>query len=190
MASTKAQVKQTEYRGNFLVGKGETIRYNLFMSRKTLAISVTLLFTATAVIRTYQLMTSGGMALFSALCSALPMALLCAVMIPAFQFSSTALSILMVYRQGRAKPFSQELVLNREGLFASSDQGTSKVVWKNLGFARETMFDFLFFYSEKNAFILPKKQMQDREAETETVRMILAAHLPKERLLLRGKKKK
>ena len=185
-AEVTETANENEYRGKFKVGKLENIRFNMFMTRKNIVISIVLLFTVVLGIRIYQQMTTGGMTLFPAIVSSLPMALVCAVLIPALQASSSALSILIVYRQGKAKPFTQELVLNDEGLFATAAPGTSKVVWKNLAFVRETPFDFLMFYSAKGAFILPKNQMRDKTAESEKVRRILRMHLKEDRLKLRG----
>lgn len=182
---TEQTPHSSEYRGNFTVSKGENIRFNLLMVRKNIAISVTLLFTAVTVIRIFQQMKE-GLPFFPALFSALPMALLCAILVPSLQLSSTALSIAMLYRQGKARAFSQEILLNDEGMFASSSHGTSKVVWKNMVFVRETPFDFFLFYSDKNAFILPKKQMQSLAEECESIRSVLRGHLPEDRLKLRG----
>jgi len=182
---TEQTSHSSEYRGNFTVSKGENIRFNLLMVRKNIAISITLLFTVVTVIRIYQQMKE-CLSFFPALFSALPMALLCAVLVPSLQLSSTALSIAMLYRQGKARAFSQEILLNDEGMFASSSHGTSKVVWRNMVFVRETPFDFFLFYSDKNAFILPKKQMQSPAEECESIRSVLRRHLPEDRLKLHG----
>ena len=180
-----AAVTENEYRGTFTVAHGENIRYNILMNLKRILSSMGLLFGIIISILTYQNVTEQGFSVFQALLRALPMAVLAPLVVMSLQLSSTAMSIRLMYRQGKARAFTQDVTLNEEGFIATAGPGTSKVVWKNMQFVRETPFDFLIFYAAKKAFILPKKQMADKETEAAKIRGILRKHLPADRLKLK-----
>lgn len=181
-----ASVNENEYRGTFSVAHNENIRYNLLMMERRILVSGIVLFTVVFGVLTYQNVTNDGASVLSALLAALPMAILAPLLVLALQLSSTALSIRLLYRQGKARPFTQEVTLNQDGFVATAGPGTSKVVWKNMLLVRETHYDFLLFYADKKAFILPKKQMSDPNTDAQKVRAIFKKHLPEDRLKLKA----
>lgn len=185
-APSTIPVNENEYRGTFTVAHGENIRYNILMNLKRIFSSMGLLFGIIISVLIYQNITEHGFSVLTSILRALPMAILAPLVVMSLQLSSTAMSIRLMYRQGKARPFTQEVTLNQDGFVATAGPGTSKVNWKYMHFVRETPYDFLIFYAEKKAFILPKKQMADREAESEKIRKILKKHLPADRMKLKG----
>lgn len=88
-----------------------------------------------------------------------------------------------MYKKKELYAFRQELILNKEGITASTEQGTRQSKWKYVVLASESMHGFYLKMSDSFAYTIPKKQLS--AAEQDTVRAILKKYLSKDCLKIR-----
>lgn len=90
-----------------------------------------------------------------------------------------------VRRSGRTS-YVQETEINGFGVHVTVGKSKAKMAFANLLRVRETRKAFYLFLSEQQAWILPKKQMEDPQAETEQLRKLFRTVIERGRLQLKG----
>lgn len=89
-----------------------------------------------------------------------------------------------VRRSGRAS-YVQETEIDGFGVRVTVGKDRARLGFDRLVRVRETRGAFYLFIAEHQAWILPKAQMEDREAECRTIREILRKVVERSRLRLR-----
>jgi hypothetical protein len=87
------------------------------------------------------------------------------------------------YKNGRIKPFKQNILMNGEGLHATTENGSVDIPFQHIGGVNETKHAFYFFITKEHTYVFPKDQMKG-ELEFQTVRKILRANMPEVKLKL------
>lgn len=90
-----------------------------------------------------------------------------------------------VRRSGR-ESYVQETEINGFGVHVAVGKDRARLAFENLLRAVETRKAFYLFISAGQAWILPKKQMEDPQGETERLREILRTVLERKKLRLKG----
>lgn len=90
-----------------------------------------------------------------------------------------------VRRSGRTS-YVQETEINGFGIHVTVGKDKAKLAFENLLRVRETRRAFYLFLAERQAWILPKKQMEDSQAESEQLRTIFRTVIERGRLELKG----
>ena len=89
-----------------------------------------------------------------------------------------------ISRSGR-ESYVQSTEINGFGVHVAVGKDKAKMSFGNLLRVKETRKAFYLFISEQQAWILPKKQMEDPEAESEQLRTIFRAVIERKKLQLR-----
>ena len=89
-----------------------------------------------------------------------------------------------VRRSGR-ESYVQETEINGFGVHVTVGKDKAKMGFGNLLRVRETRKAFYLFLAEQQAWILPKKQMENPEAESEQLRTIFRTVMERKRLKLK-----
>lgn len=176
-----------EYRGVFTIGQKENFRYNYFVSQKRSLMSCLIVFVLILLLNAF-LRYSYGMtqSLVSGLLYSLPMAVGGAALLLLIHLLNMYLRLRGLYRQKKLEPFTQDILMNREGLHAASARGNVDLPWKNIALIRELKRDFLLFITESHVYVLPKEQMKNPAEDTEKIRRILHKYMDAQRLKLKG----
>ncbi len=90
-----------------------------------------------------------------------------------------------VRRSGRTS-YVQETEINGFGVHVAVGRDRAKMAFSSLLRVRETRKAFYLFLSEQQAWILPKKQMEDPQAESEQLRTLFRTVMERRKLQLRG----
>ena len=90
-----------------------------------------------------------------------------------------------VRRSGR-ESYVQETEINGFGIHVTVGDKKAQLAFENLLRVRETGRAFYLFLSDSQAWILPKAQMEDRQAETEQLRTIFRTVVERGKLRLKG----
>lgn len=88
-------------------------------------------------------------------------------------------------RSGRSS-YVQSTEINGFGVHVAVGKDRAKLGFENLVRVKETRKAFYLFISEQQAWILPKKQMEDPEGESEQLRSLFRAVIERRRLQLRN----
>ena len=88
-------------------------------------------------------------------------------------------------RSGRER-YVQETEINGFGIHVTVGKDRARLAFENLLRVQETGKAFYLFLSDSQAWILPKKQMEDPEAESEQLRTIFRTVIEGRKLRLRG----
>ena len=89
-----------------------------------------------------------------------------------------------ISRSGR-ESYVQSTEINGFGVHVAVGKDKAKMSFGNLLRVKETRKAFYLFISEQQAWILPKKQMEDPEAESEQLRTIFRAVIERKKLQLK-----
>ena len=130
-----------EYRGVFTIGQKENFRYNYFVSQKRSLMSCLIVFVLILLLNAF-LRYSYGMtqSLVSGLLYSLPMAVGGAALLLLIHLLNMYLRLRGLYKQRKLEPFTQDILMNREGLHAASARGNVDLPWKNISLVRELGF--------------------------------------------------
>lgn len=90
-----------------------------------------------------------------------------------------------IRRSGR-ESYIQETEINGFGVHVTVGKKKARLAFENLLRVRETRKAFYLFLSEQQAWILPKRQMEDAQAESEQLRTIFRTVVERKRLELKG----
>lgn len=90
-----------------------------------------------------------------------------------------------VRRSGR-ESYVQATEINGFGIHVTAGKDRARLAFENLLRVQETGKAFYLFLSDSQAWILPKKQMEDPEAESEQLRTIFRTVIEGRKLRLRG----
>ena len=90
-----------------------------------------------------------------------------------------------VRRSGR-ESYVQETEINGFGIHVTVGDKKARLAFENLLGVRETGRAFYLFLSDSQAWILPKAQMEDRQAESEHLRSIFRTVVERGKLRLKG----
>lgn len=90
-----------------------------------------------------------------------------------------------VRRSGR-ESYVQETEINGFGIHVTVGDKKARLAFENLLGVRETGRAFYLFLSDSQAWILPKAQMEDRQAESEQLRTIFRTVVERGKLRLKG----
>lgn len=88
-------------------------------------------------------------------------------------------------RIGR-ESYVQETEINGFGIHVTVGDKKARLAFENLLRVRETGRAFYLFLSDSQAWILPKAQMEDRQAETEQLRTLFRTVIERGKLRLKG----
>ncbi len=89
-----------------------------------------------------------------------------------------------ISRSGR-ESYVQSTEINGFGIHVAVGKDKAKMSFGNLLRVKETRKAFYLFISEQQAWILPKKQMEDPEAESEQLRTIFRTVIERKKLQLK-----
>ena len=89
-----------------------------------------------------------------------------------------------VRRSGRSE-YIQETEINGFGIHVTVGRDKARMSFEDLARVRETGRAFYLFLSESQAWILPKRQMEDREAECAQLRELFRAVIERGKLRLK-----
>ena len=90
-----------------------------------------------------------------------------------------------IRRSGR-ESYIQETEINGFGVHVTVGKKKARLAFENLLRVRETRKAFYLFLSEQQAWILPKRQMEDAQEESEQLRTIFRTVVERKRLELKG----
>ena len=91
-----------------------------------------------------------------------------------------------VRRSARRKSYVQETEIDGFGVHVTVEGKNTKVGFEKLHFVRETAEAFYLFLTPGDAWLLPKKQMEDTEEESRKIREIFSKVIePQRRRLLK-----
>lgn len=90
-----------------------------------------------------------------------------------------------VSRSGRGT-YIQETEINGFGVHVTVGKDKARMGFEDLVRVRETRRAFYLFLSESQAWILPKRQMEDREAECAQLRELFGTVIERGKLRLKG----
>jgi len=165
-----------EYRGSFTIGRKENMLYNLFVSRgRLLSVGAIVLGVVTVVLSSSGV--AKGLTFAEALLRSLPIGLAVSVLFLLCNIVPMISTVYLTYRKKRAVPFKQEILLDAKGLHNTSDHGEEYLKWKDMQRVLESASAFYIFRNERQAFVLPKEQMKNPEADAARIRAILRSHL-------------
>lgn len=176
-----------EYRGHFSIGQKENFHYNYSVTQKRSIFACVLVFVIILLLNGFMRFSAGRAENFGGgLLQALPMAAVGGVALYLFNVLMIYVRIRTMYKKNLMQPFHQDVLIDGVGLHATSERGTMDLPWANIGTVQELGNLFLFFVSNTNAYVIPKKQMKDPAAETATIRAILREHMDASKLKLLG----
>jgi len=87
-------------------------------------------------------------------------------------------------RQSGRESYIQETEINGFGIHVTVGRDKAKLAFENLAQVRETKKAFYLFLSDAHAWILPKAQMEDPEAESAQLRKLFTTVLERKKLHL------
>lgn len=173
-----------EFRKMLNIGKKDNLWYNVHLIRKrhilTTCILTAIVFVLAFLLSYFMKYGEIGTCLVVATLTAILAFVLWNVYILWFRL---ARRINKMYKKKELYAFRQELLLNKEGITASTEQGTRESKWKYVVNASESRHGFYLKMSDAFAYTIPKKQLT--AAEQNTVRAILKKYLSKDCLSIR-----
>ena len=96
--------------------------------------------------------------------------------------------VLRHVRQGlkklRTDHYAQSVVIDGFGVRVTANGREAKLPFDKIHLVQETRRDFYLYVTDTQAWLLPKEQMEDPAAESETLRTIFSAVLERRRLRL------
>lgn len=165
-----------QYQGKFTIGRKENIRYNLFVTGSRFLFMTVLVFVVIALmlgVTTYGQTKS----IQQALIRALPMALGGAALFVVLNTVMMVFRINKAYKSKTAYEFTQDITIDGQGVHATSERGSALLAWEKIAKVAESGKTFYLFLSKTQAYVLPKYQMKNPEAEAAQVRELLRSHL-------------
>lgn len=165
-----------QFHGVFKIGRKENIHYNLFVSQSRLILMTVLVFVLIALMLG---VTNYGQtrSLPDTLLFALPMALAGSLLFIVINGVMMIFRINKNYKNKTAYDFTQDITIDEEGVHAASERGDALLRWKNIELVRESGKTFYLFMSKTQAYVLPKYQLEDPEADAAKIRALLRKHL-------------
>ncbi|MBD5149696.1 MAG: YcxB family protein [Oscillibacter sp.] len=113
-------------------------------------------------------------------------ALAAALIAAAVLIISTRRKVKSQVRRAGRESYVQETEINGFGVHVTVGDKKARMAFENLLLVRETGRAFYLFLSDSQAWILPKAQMEDRQAETEQLRDIFRTVVERGKLRLKG----
>ena len=165
-----------QFHGVFKIGRKENIQYNLFVSQTRLIIMTVVVFVLIALmlgVTNYaQIHSLPDTLLFS-----LALALGGSVLFIVLNVVMLIFRINKSYKEKKAYDFTQDITIDKEGVHASSERGGALLKWKNIEKVRESGRSFYLFLSKTQAYVLPKYQLENPEADAAQIRELFRKHL-------------
>jgi hypothetical protein len=170
------------YSTTFQVGKKDNERYNLYsMKRKTIIMSMMVFVVITGMVTVVQL--NSGIIFNYALLIGIGLGLAGIIFFIVVNFAFVKYNLYSFYKNGRIKPFKQNILMNEEGLHATTENGSVDIPFQQIGGVDETKHAFYISITKEHTYVFPKDQMKG-EIEFQTVRNILRANMPGVKLKL------
>jgi len=111
-------------------------------------------------------------------------AALFALLVTLWLVLSTTFKVREQLRQSGRESYIQETEINGFGIHVTVGRDKAKLAFENLAQVRETRKAFYLFLSDAHAWILPKAQMEDPEAESAQLRKLFSTVLERKKLHL------
>lgn len=172
-----------QYSGHFTIGKKDNIRFNLFLIQKKLLTVSLLVFIIIAGLVSF-LKFMQGIPLQTALMQGLLLGLLGVILQVAINLCSLYFRINSMYKSGKARDFSFDLVADKTGLHSKSDRGNADVPWDRILSIVETNAGFYAFITENNANVIPKDQIEN-DSGIQTLRALFQKNMPAKKVRLK-----
>lgn len=170
------------YSTTFQVGKKDNERYNLnSIKRKIITMSMIVFIAITIMVTIVQL--NSGNILFNALLIGTGLGLAGIVFFTIVNIAFVKYNIYSFYKNGRIKPFKQNIVLDESGIHASTKAGSVDVLFEHIRGVHETKHAFYINITPEHTYVFPKDQMKG-ETEFQTVRGIFSAYMKADKLKL------
>lgn len=176
-----------QYQGTFRIGLKENFRYNWFISNRRMIVTSAVVFALILLLNAffgfiYQRVES----FWAGILAYLPYALGGALLIYLFSLLFMYMRLRTLYKKKQLDPFDQKIIINREGVHGSSAKGDIDLPFKNIGMIRESRSDFVIFVTDTHAYVLPKNQMKNPDADSNTIRQILHKYMDPSKLRIKG----
>ena len=173
-----------QFQGSFTIDRKENIHYNLFVSRNRLiqmTIIVFVVITAMLGVTNYGQTQS----LADAAVASLPMALAGSVLFLLINGIALVMRVNQSYKQKKAYDFHQDILIDAEGVHASSERGGALLKWEKIEQIRESGRAFYLFLSKAQAYVLPKGQLADKEQDAACIRSLFREHVDAAKLKIK-----
>ena len=173
-----------QFQGSFTIDRKENIHYNLFVSRNRLILMTVIVF---AVITVMLGVTNYGQthSLADAAVASLPMALAGSVLFLLINGVAMVMRVNQSYKQRQVYEFTQDILIDAEGVHAASERGSALLKWEKIEQIRESGRAFYLFLSKAQAYVLPKDQLKDKEKDAALIRSLVREHLDGAKLKIR-----
>ena len=109
-----------------------------------------------------------------------------AVLVALVLTASTLLKVKDLVKNSGRESYVQETEINGFGVHVTVGKDKAKLGFPDLMRVQETRKAFYLFLSDSQAWILPKKQMEDPQAECARLRELFTAVIERNRLRLKG----
>lgn len=172
------------YRRDFTIGLGETLDFylSLVLGRWRGGIAAFGLVGALAA----WMYTGMGALSLPARCGLMAAGAAAAMaLVTGWLALSTRQKVVRQLRRSGQETYVQETEINGFGVHVTVGKNRAKLAFENLAQVRETRKAFYLFLSESHAWILPKAQMEDPEAESARLRRLFETVLEKKKLHFR-----
>ena len=170
------------YQRSFQIGQEEATAFQLHQAFKTCCILSTVLALGGGALCLFFLQWKNATGAFT---TGIMSFILFFVLVFFTVRSTISKQVASLYEKGERKPYRQQVSVDGAGLEVRSGKKTKRIALSSLKQAVETRTHLYLYVSKDDAYILPKAQMEDPEAEMETLRAILREFMVEQSLHLK-----
>jgi len=169
------------YRRDFTIGKRETLDFYLSLVLRRWRGGIAG-FGVAGALASLLYSSPAGISLPGRVWLAAAGAVVFALMVTVWLLLSTTYKVKEQLRQSGRGSYIQETEINGFGIHVTVGKDKAKLAFENLAQVWETKTAFYLFLSEAHAWILPKAQMEDPEAESAQLRKLFSTVLERKKL--------
>jgi len=171
------------YRRDFTIGKRETLDFYLSLVLRRWRGGIAG-FGVAGVLASLLYTSQAGASLPVLVGLAIAGAALFALLVTLWLVLYTTHKVKDQLRQSGRESYIQETEINGFGVHVTVGKDKAKLAFENLAQVRETKKAFYLFLSEAHAWIIPKAQMEDQEAESAQLRKLFSTVVERKKLHL------